>query len=180
MVTTEESAEDERANSAWTVVGSDGVLLRNLGNATSQWGKSQMTELPRGEARTYPAERSGPMRSQSRNSPGRALATFKVNELQFSREDQDLAERCQHCGIVGHRKETCRRLLGLCLVCGARDHRVKDCSRRRQPRSGPLHRSRSEGPSRMAGRLEQRVRFNMERPQRNRSLPTEGQHGPLN
>ena len=38
---------------------------------------------------------------------------------------------CHYCKRKGHIRVNCRRLHGLCLVCGANDHTIKDCSKRR-------------------------------------------------
>ena len=35
--------------------------------------------------------------------------------------------RCTYCQLVGHNRNQCRRLHGLCLACGDSDHRVQHC-----------------------------------------------------
>lgn len=89
-------------------------------------------------------ERVYRQQSISPNSTARRSSTFE-------------SRKCFHCHRQGHVRSKCRRLHGLCLVCGSADHRISGCPLRRSSDTAA-----SVVPSSLQQRQQSRVTFTEE------------------
>lgn len=83
-----------------------------------------------------------------------ASSAVFMEDLRPSSTAQAALVKCHHCNRLGHMRSECRRLLGLCLVCGSDRHRVASCPNRRSSRGHSEGRQPSTTPA-----LQKRVRW---------------------
>lgn len=45
--------------------------------------------------------------------------------------------QCNWCGKLGHKIKDCWQKCGACLICGSRDHQLRNCSKQKNPKKTP-------------------------------------------
>ena len=182
-VTSEESEGQVAERGIWTIVDRQDSAGRTGGDdhlqQTSFFGSKQQVSTPRRRflPRSFPRSRSiGAMPRASGCRGSRETNANSGWNFQLTASDRDLAARCDFCGILGHSRANCRRRLGLCLVCGDRGHKVKDCSKWRRNYQSSMTRSYSEGSnSRMYRPPHRQVRFDTGPPSQVSQQPGDNQ-----
>ena len=78
----------------------------------------------------------GSGRQQQHQSQQRRQQPYQQPQFQRQQsarsEQSETSAHCTACNIRGHTAENCYRVQGRCLICGAYDHRARDCLRSRQ------------------------------------------------
>ena len=155
-LTTDES-EAEGSSLAWTVSCQPrGRRTAVLTDACTQSVGNNCGEVDRGDE-DYQYQRALEYRPSARggaSSGARSLTSVFMGDFLPGDVAQAALRKCSYCNRLGHVRGECRRLLGLCLVCGSEHHRVASCPNRKTMRG------RSDGaPLTGANALPKRVRW---------------------
>ena len=105
------------------------------------WHSSPLDSMPgkrvnagdshtRSSGNTWQGGRSSMPERSAHDQEDRGGST--VRRVQFREQsDSSLEGTCHYCHKRGHFMRDCRRRLDLCLTCGASDHHIVDCPKRR-------------------------------------------------
>lgn len=96
-------------------------------------------DVPKTAPRTY-QETQKPDRYQIRRSPqnerkrGEQQRDRATQERRGDEQQTRNPQRCSWCGFGSHSSRDCRKRLGLCFICGSKDHFAEKCSQTRERR----------------------------------------------